>query len=71
MQMKKIREIAEKMSVVHDSMKKDELIRIIQKKEGNIPCFCTGLPSCQQYDCWWRSDCKPGEMKVLSHHSDS
>lgn len=71
MQMKKIREIARKANVVPGAMERDELIRTIQEKEGNIPCFRTGQPSCQQYDCWWRKDCNPGEMKSLSLHSDS
>ena len=66
MQIKKIRAIAKKMDVVSGKMEKDELVRIIQETEGNVPCFRTGLPSCQQYDCWWRIDCKPGEMKALT-----
>ena len=63
MQMNKIKEIAKKMNVLSGAMEKDELIRIIQQKEGNIPCFRTGLRLCQQYDCWWRIDCKPGEIQ--------
>lgn len=66
MQIERIREIARKVKVAPGTMEKDELIRIIQEKEGNIPCFRTGLPSCLQFDCRWRTDCKPGEMKLLS-----
>ena len=65
MPMKKIRAMAKKVNVIPESTTRDELIRTIQEKEGNIPCFRTGQPSCQQYDCWWRTDCKPGEMKLL------
>jgi hypothetical protein len=71
MQMNKIRALARKVNVVPGTMEKDKLIRIIQEKEGNIPCFQTGQPSCHQYDCWWRTDCKPGVLKLLSLHSDS
>jgi hypothetical protein len=42
-------------------MDKKNLVRSIQEKEGNTPCFKTGLPFCNQYNCCWRSDCKPGE----------
>lgn len=71
MQMKNIREMAKTVNVVSENMEKDELIRAIQEKEGNIPCFRTGRLSCQQYDCLWRTDCRPGEIKLLSLHSDS
>jgi hypothetical protein len=71
MQMEKIREIARKMNLAPEAMERDELIRAIQEEEGNIPCFRTGQPSCQQYDCWWRVDCQPGEIKLLSLHSGS
>ena len=71
MQMKKIREIANWKDVVSGTMKKKELIRSIQEKEGNSPCFRTAQASCQQYGCWWRLDCKPGEIKLLSQYSGS
>ena len=38
-------------------MNKKELIRYIQEQEGNIPCFKTDQPFCDQDDCCWRSDC--------------
>ncbi|MGD9949663.1 MAG: hypothetical protein AB7U29_14470 [Desulfobulbus sp.] len=71
MQINKIRKIAGKLGVVHETMKMEELIRVIQEKEGNIPCFRIGLSSCHQFDCSWRTDCKPGETKALHYHSDS
>jgi len=45
-------------------IKKGELIRTIQRKEGNQSCF--GAPErfeCARLDCCWRSDCltpRPG-----------
>lgn len=71
MHMKKIRDIAKKVNVVPGTMEKDELIRTIQGKEGNIPCFQSGRILCQQYDCWWRTDCKPGEMNLRNLYSGS
>ncbi len=40
-------------------MKKDDLIRNIQVQEGNNPCYKSEPPSCDQYACLWRDDCKP------------
>lgn len=61
MNMNKIKTIAKKMSIDPGSMDKTALVREIQEKEGNITCFKTDQPACQQHDCCWRSDCKPGE----------
>ena len=34
-----------------------DLIKLIQKTEGNFPCFKTAAESCDQAGCLWRSDC--------------
>jgi hypothetical protein len=40
-------------------MGKSELIRTIQRKEGNSPCFKGDYASsCGQTDCLWYQDCK-------------
>lgn len=36
---------------------KKELIREIQRKEGNFDCFATGKRYCDQPACCWRGDC--------------
>ncbi|MBN1913053.1 MAG: hypothetical protein JW788_01490 [Candidatus Omnitrophica bacterium] len=36
---------------------KDELIKNIQRKEGNFDCFKTAKGSCDQLSCSWRNDC--------------
>jgi hypothetical protein len=41
------------------TMKKDQLIRSIQAKEGYESCFKNKTVHCEQYDCCWREDCKP------------
>lgn len=33
----------------------EDLVRAIQTKEGNIPCFTS--TNCTQYDCCWRGNC--------------
>jgi len=60
MNVQTIKAIAKKMSIEPGSMNKLELVRSIQEKEGNLPCFKTAQASCDQLDCCWRSDCKPG-----------
>jgi len=36
---------------------KKELIRMIQRKEGNFDCFASMRSYCEQMSCCWRSDC--------------
>ena len=36
---------------------KKELIRAIQRKEGNFDCFATAKGNCNQANCCWISDC--------------
>ncbi|MGD9106343.1 MAG: hypothetical protein PVJ50_09730 [Desulfobacterales bacterium] len=40
------------------------LIRSIQRAEGNTDCFQKGISDCDQSDCKWRSFCL-GEQPVL------
>jgi len=35
-----------------------ELIREIQTKEGNSPCYATKLFSCKNIKCLWWNDCQ-------------
>ena len=39
------------------SFSKTDLIRSIQKKEGNFDCFSTAANYCDQSNCSWRDDC--------------
>ena len=36
---------------------KKELIKKIQKSEGNFDCFATAISYCDQLACLWRMDC--------------
>ena len=44
---------------VRDTWKysKKELIKEIQRKEGNFDCFGTAQGNCAQFACCWREDC--------------
>ncbi|MBI4825325.1 MAG: SAP domain-containing protein [Nitrospirae bacterium] len=58
MNLKDIRKIAKKNGVKDLNKKKDELIRSIQKAEGNSDCFRTDASiGCPQTDCLWKEDC--------------
>jgi len=59
-----IRRIAKQMGIPAVGTKV-ELIRSIQRKEGNFDCFGTAVDGyCDQYNCLWRADClKPPKRK--------
>jgi hypothetical protein len=58
MKLDDIREIARQRGLKPGKMKKSELIRAIQKDEGNPACFASGSAAvCGQADCLWREDC--------------
>ena len=59
MKMQEIKEIAKQRGVKAGTMKKAELIRIMQQEEGNHDCYETGIAAeCGQDACLWREDCK-------------
>jgi hypothetical protein len=58
MDLKDIKGMARKLGVKAGKMKKPEIIRAIQKAEGNFDCFGTAVAGhCTQSDCLWREDC--------------
>lgn len=36
---------------------KKELVKNIQRSEGNPDCFGSALDNCSQLSCCWRADC--------------
>ena len=59
MKMQEIREIAKEKSVRAGEMSKIELIRAIQRAEGNNDCFAgKNVIGRDQVDCLWREDCR-------------
>lgn len=58
MRTQEVKEIARKLGVKTEKLDKGELIRAIQSKEGNTPCFGVGeATECGQSGCLWREDC--------------
>ncbi|MBN2297971.1 MAG: SAP domain-containing protein [Deltaproteobacteria bacterium] len=59
MKMQDVRNIARNMDINTGAKRtKQDLIRDIQAKEGNIPCYKT-RSECPEMDCLWRDDCLP------------
>ena len=52
-----IRVIAKNMGIDPRNENKANLIKKIQSKEGNVPCFKTAGNYCDQEDCRWKRDC--------------
>ena len=57
MNMAELNKRAKKMGIRAFGRKKVDVIRDIQIKEGNFPCFGTAEDHCDRFDCLWRSDC--------------
>ena len=60
MKMNEIREKAKALGIkVMARTKKADVIRQIQKAEGNFDCFGTAKDYCDQLGCCFREDCLP------------
>ncbi len=58
MKMSEIHKIAKEKGVKSFGKNKIAIIREIQQKEGNIPCFATDrINNCNEINCLWRKDC--------------
>ncbi len=57
MKMEEIRRIAKAMGLKAGNLNKLELVRAIQRAEGNFPCYATRGHECDQINCLWREDC--------------
>lgn len=58
MLVKEIKAVATALGIKTAKLKKAELIRAIQAKEGNFDCYGTAWSKeCDQADCKWRADC--------------
>ena len=59
MLLKDIKAVARENGVKPGKLKKLDLIREIQKAEGNDPCFKSEiLSTCSETECLWYSDCQ-------------
>jgi hypothetical protein len=57
MKMQEIRKKAKALGIEPGKSRKADVIRAIQKAEGNTPCFGKGTTACPYLDCCWREDC--------------
>lgn len=58
MKMDEIKEVAKGLGLKPGKMKKADLIKDIQKAEGNEDCYNSGKKDvCGQNVCAWREDC--------------
>ncbi len=58
MKMQELREIAKKRGIKTANMKKADIIRAIQRDEGNADCFDSGnADKCGQAECLWKDEC--------------
>lgn len=59
MKINEIKEIARQHNLKPGKANKGELVRSIQQKEGNTPCFDSNISQiCGELDCLWRADCR-------------
>jgi hypothetical protein len=62
MSIKQIREIAKSKGIKTGGMKKADIIRSIQRAEGNFDCFGTAtMGYCDQHNCLWITSCLSGK----------
>ncbi len=66
MKMQEVRERAKRLGMKKTfGLSKVELIREIQRLEGNFDCFRTAKDYCDQFQCCFREDClKPSAPKT-------
>lgn len=59
MKISDVKEIARNMGMkINKKANKIELVRAVQKNEGNYDCFATPhVRECNQSNCLWREDC--------------
>lgn len=58
MRVEEIRTKARDLGVTPGRLGKVDLIRLVQREEGNFDCFATAVSGiCDQTDCLWRDDC--------------
>jgi len=58
MTLKQVKDMAKTKGIKVGNMKKENIIRTIQKTEGNFDCFGAAINGeCDQADCFWREDC--------------
>jgi hypothetical protein len=68
MNMQDIRAIAQEQGIRPGRTTKVDLVRRIQRSEGNFDCFATAAEQdCDQSGCLWRADCFREAAKPASN----
>ena len=57
MTVKALQKLAKELGIKPAGLKKGELIKSIQRTEGNFDCFGTAIDYCDQFTCLFREDC--------------
>ncbi len=57
MKMSEVRVIAKNLGINSFGMSKAELIKEIQRKQGNFDCYGSAGDYCDQLECLFRSSC--------------
>jgi len=57
MKMNEVRTKAKALRIKIRGVKKSDLVKQIQKREGNFDCFGTAKNYCDQWNCCFREDC--------------
>lgn len=64
MKIQELRAVGKARAIKTARMGKADIIRAIQRDEGNFPCFETAVDgNCDQGACAWREDCLPESTK--------
>lgn len=72
MELENIHSIASSHGLDVDNLSKPELIKAIQKQEGNFDCFATAQSgACDQGNCLWLEDCLGMEKERAEQESES
>lgn len=67
MRVTEVRVIAKTLGIKSGNLPKAELIKAIQKTEGNFDCFASASAGeCDQTGCCWRSDCFKAAQPLAS-----
>jgi hypothetical protein len=58
MEMMDVQNKAKILGIKINNFNKADLIRKIQIKEGNLPCYQIHGRFCDKHDCCWRKECR-------------
>jgi len=59
MRMSELQRLAKSLGIKSFGKNKAELIKQIQREEGNFDCFGSAADYCDQFNCLFRSSCLP------------